>query len=146
MPPDAKTSGAVIVCERTGRIASLVRSKFPPGVPLVETRTAEQCQQLLADLPASFLIVEATGLNLDRCLRLLKRVADEFAEARSIVVADRQLAAIEAVLREAGAVHIAFGLREMQPIIRLALRHAQCFQQPTTLAEEIWGRLPWPAN
>jgi hypothetical protein len=105
MPANQKCSGAVILCERIGRIASLVRSKLPSSVPLVETRTTDQCQELLGDLPASLLIVEATAPTLERCLRLLGLVADQFPEAASIVIAHRDLAPIEPLLREAGAAY-----------------------------------------
>ena len=134
--------GAVIVCERSGRIAAALRRRLPGHVPLLENRTLDECQQALVQWPASFVVLELTVGAFERTLRVLESLGRRFPQACSTVVGERKLEPFEMLLREAGAIHVLFGMRHMQELSRLAGRHAESFGQPATLAEEIWQRLP----
>jgi hypothetical protein len=134
--------GMVIVCERSGRIAAALRTRLPGHVPILETRTVDECHAALAEWPASFVVLELTVAALDRTVRALELWGRQFPQARCTVVAERQLEPVELLLREAGAVHVLFGMRDMQQLSRVAGKHAQKFRRPATLAEEIWQRLP----
>ena len=60
------------------------------------------------------------------------------------VVADRQWADYEWLMREAGAVHFVCSPRRVGPLAQLACRHlAQVPPPQQSLTERIWAALPW---
>ena len=83
---------------------------------------------------------DVTEALLDRIVRLGK----EFPPARAAVVAERDLAPCEWLVRESGAVHFCVSPREAGPLARLAVRHLEAAPQPErTLVQQIWDELPW---
>jgi hypothetical protein len=134
---------AVIVCERSGRIAAALRRQLDPRVPVLETRSTAECLQTLSAWPASILIAGAGAAELERAIRLLSQTGRQFPLVRCVIVADRQLEPAEELLREAGAVHVQFGLRGVDVLAAMVRRHAAEFRQPPTMLDEIWKQIPW---
>jgi hypothetical protein len=61
-----------------------------------------------------------------------------------IAVADRDLAAIRPLLREAGAAHVVFSPRMLRPALRMADRHlAAVGHTESNGLSEIFAILPW---
>jgi hypothetical protein len=143
LPPTA--AARVIVCERTGRWAVALRRELAEvGLRVYETRTLANCWQLLAEAPAGFAVVELTTPTAEDLFCRLARLQREFPSARVAVVAERNLAELQWVAREAGAVHFVSSLRQLGPLARLICRHlAQVPAPPQTLTERIWANLPW---
>jgi DNA-binding NtrC family response regulator len=135
----------VIVCERKGAWSAGLRRHLPREVRLRETRLLADCSSALAEAPGSLVVLELTPANLDGVLELLSDVEARYPLAAVVVVAERNLEACEALLREAGAVHFATSPRTADALARLAARHlARLPQQTGTLAARIWASLPWP--
>ncbi len=112
-----------------------------------ETRSLEQCRQLLDEHPASFLVIQLTRAGLEGLLGFLARIRGDYPWARLAVVSGRELAAAERLLREAGAVHFLTSPRQLAGLIRTARRHLEAVPQPQlSPAEEIWAALPWKAE
>jgi hypothetical protein len=142
LPPGAGAA-RLIVCERSGRWAVALRRELA-DVRVYETRSLVDCFGVLAEAPASFLIVELTGGSAAALLERMARLGRDFPLARMAVVADRSLAGYEWLMREAGAVHFVCSVRQSGPLARLALRHlAQAPAPPRSLTEQIWAGLPW---
>jgi len=95
--------------------------------------------------PGSFLIVE---LRPDKLLEILDalRWMERWASAgRIALVVDRRWADLEWMFRQAGVIYFATSPRQMGPLVQMALRHLRrSLRPPTSLAERIWRRLPWP--
>jgi hypothetical protein len=150
MATEPLTRGAVIVLERTGRLAVLLRGSLPEGVRLIETRSAQECEQALNDWPASVVLIElARGKGggfspmLERCVRLVERVSRRNSLACMAILAERSFAALEHLLLEAGAKHVILGLRDLDRLTRwIAWRSAQ-WPKPLTLRQEVVRSLPW---
>jgi len=134
----------LVVCERTGTWAVALRRELDERVRVHETRSLGQCWQVLADAPASFLVVELTDDNVDALLERLIWHQRDFPLARLAVVAERGLAAYEWLVREAGAVHFCCSPRRLKPLADLACRHLELIPSARqTLVERIWAELPW---
>lgn len=134
----------LIVCERTGRWAVALRRELADaGVRVWETRTLADLRDELVENPASFAVVEL-GSNVAGLLRLLASQPRRFPGVRVAVVADRERAEYELLIREAGAVHFVTSPRQAGLLARLACRHlAEAPAPQQTLAERIWSGLPW---
>jgi hypothetical protein len=141
---ETSTNARLIVCERTGRWAVALRREWAgAGVRVWETRTLADCRNALVESPASFVVLELQG-NVAKLLRLMARQPRQFPAARLAVVADREQAACEPLMREAGAVHFLSSPRRIGQLARLACRHlAQVPPPPQSLTERIWSSLPW---
>jgi DNA-binding NtrC family response regulator len=113
-------------------------------VRIHETRSIEECRQLLDAAPASFLVVELTRAEVEGLLGFLARIGRDYPWARLAVVAGRELAAAEWLLREAGAVHFVTSPRQLAGLVRTARRHCEAVPRPKmSPAEEILAALPW---
>jgi hypothetical protein len=134
-----------IVCERRGTWAVRMRRELPSGtLRLDETRSLAEAWQRLAQAPASFVVAELTSQNVESLSGRLVRLRWDFPLAQGAVVASRDLAAYEPLMREAGAVMFVDSPRRLAPLVAAACRHlaaAPVFQ--TTLKEQIWAELPW---
>lgn len=135
----------LIVCERRGLWAALIRLGLPPEFPLRETRSLAECRAELAAAPASVLVVEITPARLSGTLDLVADAPRLFPLASIVVVGPRDSASCESLVREAGAVHFTTSPSAAAEIARLTLRHAERVPRPrTSLAAQIWESLPWP--
>jgi hypothetical protein len=145
-PPACRAWPAkVIVCEPGSSWAVAMRREMGSlPVRIHETRSLEECRQLLDEFPASFLVVQLTRAGLEGLLGLLAHLARDYPWARLAVVAGRELAAAEWLVREAGAVHFAASPRQLAGLVRSAHRHCEAVPGPRlSLAEEVWAGLPW---
>lgn len=141
---EGKETSQLLVCEQTGCWAVALRRELPDGVRLRETRSLTECWDTLAEYPASFVIVEATRANLDPLLRRLARGERDFSEARVAVVASRDMAAHQWLLREAGAVAVVTSPRRLRGLAATACRHmAEAPGVPQSAIERICSGLPW---
>ena len=142
--PDGAGPPRLIVCESTGRWAVALRRDLAEPWPLSETRSVAECWELLAKVPASFVVVEVTSAHLQTLLDRMAWWERDFPLARLAAVADQESAPYQWLLREAGAVHVALSCRHLRPLVDLALRHLGQIPLPQrTLVEQIWAGLPW---
>jgi len=132
-----------IVCEQSGRWAIGLR-RVAGGLRVHETRSLADAWDMLANFPASFLVLELTAANAEVLVERLARLERDFPSARAAVVAGHALVECEELVREAGAVCFVASPRELEPLAGSALRHLQSVPVPQRdLATEIWQRLPW---
>lgn len=142
----------VIFCERTGAWAAAWRRTWQtpglapprPTLRLVETRSADECREVLAGNPAAFVVVELTAERCDQALDLLLHAGECFPSAAAGVAAERDLAKYEWLARELGALDFVTSPRRLGRLCELAARHAARRQpSPLSLSERIWADLPW---
>jgi hypothetical protein len=143
--PDGAGHARLIVCERLGHWAAALRRELHvPELRVYETRSLAECWEMLAGHPASFVVAELTRPAVQALLDRIVRLGKEFPPARAAVVAERDLAPCEWLVRESGAVHFCVSPREAGPLARLAVRHLEAAPQPErTLVQQIWDELPW---
>jgi DNA-binding NtrC family response regulator len=123
---------------------ALRRELTATGIRVDETRSVAQCWELLAQAPASFLVVELTRASAEALLERLAWLERDYPLAQVAIVASRALANFQRAVREAGAIHFTTSPREAPALAGLAYRHLQAAPRPMrTLAEEIWAELPW---
>jgi hypothetical protein len=138
-------SGRFIICEKTGQWVMALRwaaGNLP--LRIYETRSLWDCRQELREFPASFLVLEATTANLEGVVQLVGEVHQNYWRARAVVLAERNLSGWEALLREAGALHVAFSPRKLDSIARMAHRHLPAIVQPqVSLGDAVRSRMPW---
>jgi len=134
-----------IVCERTGRWAlALRREPAAARWRIWETRTLEECWEMLAASPASFVVAEMTRPGAGAVLHRLAWLERDFPQVRVAVVAERALAPWEELMREAGAVWFCTSPREVYPLAQIARRHFSAApKRRQTVVEQIWASLPW---
>lgn len=134
----------LIVCERTGRWAVLLRRELADlGIRVWETRTLDDCWAELAESPASFLVLELAD-DAKGLLRRAVRLARDFPDARVAMVADRKMANYAGLMCEAGAVWFLASPRHAGRLAQLACRHlAQVPVPQQSFSERIWANLPW---
>jgi len=139
------TAGRVIVCERRGHWAVVLRRELKGAdIPLRETRSLPECWDALAGHPTSFLVVELTPANAASLLERTARLERDYPFARIAVAAQRSLADWEWLVREAGAVHFTTSPRALQPLAAMIRRHLGRVRAPALpLAERLWRTLPW---
>lgn len=144
LPAEALAAG-LIVCERSGRwAAGLRRELAAEGVRLYETRSLGDCWRRLAQAPASFVVVELRAAVAEQLVEQMASRAREFPLAGLAVVADRDLAGYEWLMREAGAIHFVCSPRRLGPLGRLVCRHLARAPHPRqSLTDRIWNSLPW---
>ena len=142
---NSPSSARLIVCERRGRWAVLLRKKVAEaGVRVWETRLPADCRAEVAQSPASLVVLELTPHNLEELLKTVSRWGRDYPLLRWAAVADRSLAGCEGLMREAGAVHFTCSPRDAGLLAQLACRHlAQIPPPPQSLTERIWDSLPW---
>ena len=164
MPYEAKAA-RLVVCERTGRWAVALRRELTGvGLRVWETRTLADCGELLAESPASFVVLELRqqkpeGINrlidragrgcgavsqLEETMDFLLKWQAEFPLFRFSIVADRGVAPYRWFLQEAGATDFLCSVRRIVTLAQMACRHlAQVPPLPQSLTERIWANLPW---
>lgn len=110
-------------------------------LPLVETRTLEDCTAELRARPGSFAAVEVTVDTLERVAARLELWRKDLPHSAAMILGERDLAAVEFVLRAAGAVQAEFSPRDLQRLIPLVQRHL-ALAPPVADADPL-ARLPW---
>ncbi len=135
----------LIVCERRGSWSAALRAELAEaGVRLWECRSLPEAWDALTQTPVAFVIAEADRQNLDDLLRRMAWFSRDFPHARIAVVAQRNMARFEWLVREAGAVHFLTSPRRLTPLAGLVVRHLANVPLPSqTMMERIWASLPW---
>lgn len=145
--PDDALPPRIVICERTGWWAVVVRRHWGPGQRRVhETRSLADAGAMLARAPGSFAIVELTAGGLGPLVDWFLRLPRDFPWTPAAVVADRALAGCGDVLRQAGAVHFVASPRQVGPLVEMAARHLAALPAPAGLAQQVWASLPWGRN
>ena len=138
-------SGRFIICDKTGQWVMALRwagGSLP--IRIYETRSLWDCRQELLQFPASFLVLEATTANLESVVQLVGEISQNHRRARVVVLAERGLGPWEALLHEAGALHVAFSPKRLAPLVRMAYRHLPAIVQPeVSLGDAARSRMPW---
>ncbi len=144
-PRPSTISAGLIVCEQEGRWAvALQRWLAGRSIRVFQTRSLAQCWRMLADRPASFLVVEVTAVRWATLLDRLGRLERDFPAAAVWAVADRGLGEWEWALREAGVLGLTTSTRHVRPVAQVAARHLDRVPRPPmTLTDRIWAELPW---
>ncbi len=107
-------------------------------------RTSEACDEALERWPASMLAIELTADRLEATLAWLAEQLRRRPAVRAVALAAPDLRNAAAVIRESGAVDIAFGPRHLRDVAALSQRHlAQAAEPELGLRERIRTRLPW---
>lgn len=137
----------LIIVEKSGRWAAAFRRQAGNrDLPIVESRSSEQALRELTAFPASIAAVEVTKANATQAASLWWAQRQQFPAFRWLALLDEELADIEALLRESGAVHVALSPRDLGGAVRLIRRHLARAPRPEmTLEEAVFARLPWPA-
>jgi hypothetical protein len=144
-PSNTSSSTRLIVCEGSGQWSIGLRNELAStGVRVWECRSLPEAWDALRQTPAAFVIVEAVRENLDNLLRRAAWFSRDFPHGRIAVVAQRNMARFEWLLREAGAVHFLTSPRRLAPLAGLAVRHLAGVPLPSqTMVQRIWASLPW---
>jgi hypothetical protein len=140
----------LILLERTPRWAAAFRremrnvAKYGHTIPILEVRSLAHCQRELESAPHSIVAIEILPQNLVSTAKALSDWSRRFPHARFIALASRGLEHHELLLREAGAIYVAFSPRFLAPPLRLVRRHLARAPQPEMrLEESVWAGLPW---
>ena len=143
--PEGIDPPRLIVCEQGGRWAVALRGHLGDSGPrLYETRSLAECWAMLCRCPASFLIVEVTWANAEALAQRMAQFERHYPLARMAVVAGRDLAGLEWLLREAGSVHFATSPRHAGSLAQVVCRHlARMPKLKQTYVQRVWAELPW---
>jgi len=145
--PDDALPPRIVVCERTGWWAVVVRRELGPADRRVhEVRSLDDAGAMLARAPGSFAVVELAVGCIEPVFDWLVRLPRDFPWTRAAVVADRALAGCGDLLRQAGAVHFVASPRQVRPLVEMAARHLAALPAPAGLAQQVWASLPWGRN
>lgn len=140
---------SLILIERSGRwAASLRRHGLVEQLPLVETRSFSELDELLSSHPHALIGVELDSATAERVIEWLGR-RPIAGDAKVIVFADRALRPYEPLCREAGAVHFVAAELELFSLAAVIDRYLSqaAFEKldeaKQPLAASIQARLPW---
>lgn len=150
------TSIPLVVCERTGSWAEALRQAAiragRPAISIVETRSTTECRQRLGERrPISAgvpLVVELSLAAAAEVCELLAWHTRRFGAAPRMVVASREAADYESVVREAGATSFVSSPRDMRSCVAEYFRYRDDpahvpVEDRRTLVERIRDSLPW---
>ncbi len=137
----------LIVLERQGTWAVALRAQLRGlAIRIRETRSAAELWGELQQRPGSFVALELRPESVAAVIGLLVRINRRFPATCSAVLAPRKLASHESLIREAGAIHVAFSPRQLAFVKVLAQRHFdQLRHDELSVRERIVARLPWGA-
>ena len=141
-------SGILIFCERFGTWAVAMRRHLADDATKQrETRSLAECREALAENAASLVVLEMRSDNLQRAMEWLAGVSNDFPQVRTIVVAQRELAAWQWQALEFGCLAFTTSPRDLQGIADLVRRYFASLPQPELdLEEQVWASLPWPSH
>ena len=138
----------LIICEKSGQwAAAFRRAATSCELPISETRGLQQVERELADKPASIAAIEVNAATAAKVAIQISAWQTKYPAARFLLLADRELEAIEVELREAAAVHVIYSTRDLAGPLRIVRRHlARAPQPPLSLEETILAALPWSST
>ena len=139
------TAPQLIISEKTSRWSVALRRLLPAekSVALCETRTLDACWAQTLKSPWSLVVLEVTWANVEQIAKELGRYQFRFPRVRTVVVGNRQLAAAEWLMREQGAIFVAFSTRHLTPLRRIFERQCEQFARCHDASEPLAWRLPW---
>jgi hypothetical protein len=144
------TSGALIVCERSGRWAdSLRRHTLGRGLRLIETRSLAETEDRLDEAPSALVGLELTAATIGSVTQWISRRPAELGAKAVLVFAQRGLRACELLCREAGAIQFVdtelelFALADMFDRYLSDPAFAKLNAEDLPLAERVRASLPW---
>ena len=139
----------LIVCETTSKWAVALRRELSLTTDprVYETRSLEACWQQAVAYPASLVALEATAANLEPLVGSLQQYRLKLPRVRLVVLGNRQFVDSQWLLREAGAIHVMFSSRAMEPLIRMIRRRWGAVSTVNASAGlPGWMRLPWEGD
>ena len=114
---------SLVLYETADRWSGLLRRVLrPSGVRLVQAGSLAGVARELFEGHGKLVAVEVRPATLRSVLELLERAGRSMPRAGVIVLADRGLARLEGVFREAGALHCEFSPRDLRKLARLVER------------------------
>ncbi len=136
---------SLVICERTGRWAVAFRRALGKGrASIKESRSLAACAAQLAAQPAAVVALEVTSANLDRVLTLVPAWQRRHPQCRFVALVAQELAPAGDLLREAGAMAVLHGARDVSQAARLVERHVAALPaEDLALEQSILSRLPW---
>lgn len=135
---------SLIVCEQQGKWAAALRRTLGPLTELRQTRSLSQCARELIERRSGLVAVELTAEWAVRVSAFVAWVGENSPDTRSIVLADRRLASLEWLLREAGTTHFATSPRQLAPLAEIVARQARrAAPSGLSWSERVWAELPW---
>ncbi len=145
LPDKTIRNAALIVCEKSGHWAlALRRSRRMDPKCLVETRSQQECLEVLADYPYSFVVAEVTLSNITSVYKLFAQIHQLFPHAAVAAAFRPDCRSFEYMLREAGAVHVIFSILSVDSVANMARRHLATTPMPElSWQEQIMSQLPW---
>jgi hypothetical protein len=109
-----------------------------------QTRSLAECQEALAEYPASLVLLEITSTNLERTLDWLSRLPCAFPRARAICLAQRGLESQEWLAREFGCLAFTTSPRELSGVAAIVQRYFASLPAPELpFEDQVWAQLPW---
>lgn len=135
-----------IVCERTGKWAAALRREATVGeTNVVEVRQPDELAAAIHATPwATVVVVELRSEGLAASLDALVATERQRYRILPVAVADEELADLELLAREAGAVHFLTSPRRIMEFVSLGQRHQARVPAPAqSLRERVLAELPW---
>jgi hypothetical protein len=139
----------IVIYEATGDWAAALRREAFPQNTIVETRSADELLRELSQSPLGVAAIEISVSRIESAIATVTRISGKFPRAAVVALADRGLSRFESIVREAGAVHVIFSIRQSCEIAAIAQKHlASCGQNDFNAEEgnyeqQILTRLPW---
>jgi hypothetical protein len=139
--------GGMLVFERTSLWAPALRMACRGELPIVETRSLDDCRRVLPECPDCFQVLAVAQQDLDEVVSHLLAINGRWRRACAAAVVDRSLRQCRWLLREAGAVHVASSAADLMRLGRIARRHWRQVHRAADAAGSqppaIRDRLPW---
>ena len=137
--------GILVYCERTGAWAAALRRHLGSApVAQRQTRSLTECREVLAEFPASLIVLEVTSANLEQALEFLAELPRQFPHAASIAVLQRGLESHQWTIREFGSLAVTNSPRELHRLAPLIRRYFAALPKPAqSWEDQIWSQLPW---
>jgi len=120
------TPATVVICETSGDWAALVRRDMSGGVSIVEIRQFDELWPCLLDIPRAVVAIELSRERGSDLLKSLARIRRDFPQAVPVVLAPRNLRDWEELCREAGALALIAGPRNIGELVEIIQ-----FRQPS---------------
>ncbi len=116
----------VIVCERKGLWGPLLRRALEKnGVSIRETISLAGCWDEIQATQHGFAVLEYNAANAVGVCDLIRRICLCFPQTRVAIVGGREMRFHEWPVREAGAQHVVFSPRRLEPLTRIIRRHLE---------------------
>ncbi len=148
MTKPARKPASLILLERHG-IHAVAFRRHVVGVPIVETRSWDDCMSELGARPGSVLCIATDKQQWLRSVKRIRMLQSRRPKPYVIVMMDRIDAKssetrIVDVFHEVGCGFVVQSPFQMRDAAKLAIRHvASQTRPPISIVEQIWQRMPW---